>query len=473
MKNEHFKNSMQEQLAGLRFEPSEKVWPQVKKQLEKEKRKRGIIFFWLMLAGLIISGGLVTFINSSLKNKTIIRGTATKAVIKIKSKLLQNTANEKLSAEAADVNGRNSFSKKTTVELNKQAEETTLSPQKIIKIDDKTKAAVYPPSLTNDGEKNISLSRNKPVNNNEVKNFNDFKENNTAEETGITKIQSIDTGKLTKLTDKEDNVINRTADYSKDYQVSQKKKNKIKSPWIFSVAAALGESNIGNGFTLGINGNGEKAAYDYAASAINTPPQNGLPNMSSAFKKGLAFNVGFGLERKINKRFSFITGLNYSYLSSSFLTGQRLDSVIAVSQVRILYRPGLSAAYTNKFHFISIPVGIKTNLFVKNNFSADLNAGISLMHLLSTNALLYDTAAKLYYYDKSIFNKTQLAINAGLQLNYKVKPGLTIGAGPQFTHTITSLGNGYNYSNKYFKVWVLKAKVILNKKRREHATVIK
>ena len=464
MKNDDFKNNMQKQLDGLRFKPSEKVWPQVKEQLQKDKRRSRIIFFCFFIAGLIISGGLVTFINSSSQKKIADAGKIAKPEIKIENKLLPDATNEKQLDKSADFNSVDRIRKKTAVQLKEQDNAIVSSVQKIIKTQSKIKMMVNAPMLPSaDDDKNINKLKNKSDGKNEIRNFNDIAKNNAPPQTIVVKIPSIDTVRELTLSQKKVLAIAPPDDSTKNKKPAIANKKKIKSPWIFSAVAAFGESNIGNGFTLNINDN---KSFAYDAGAITNPaPNNSLPNVQPVFKKGFAFSIGFEAEKKIKKYFSFVTGLEYHYLSSSFLTGQSNDSLNALAQGRYYYSQGSSKNYTNNFHFIAIPVGIKATLFDKKSLSADINAGVNIMQLLSTNALLYDTAARLYYADKNIFNKTQLALIAGLQLNYKFKKGFTIGAGPQFMHTITALGNEYNYSKKYFKVWAIKAKINLNKRR--------
>jgi hypothetical protein len=132
--------------------------------------------------------------------------------------------------------------------------------------------------------------------------------------------------------------------------------------------------------------------------------------------------------------------------------------------VKHAYFWGSSQSYINQFHFISIPAGLQTRLFTKNNFSADVNAGIDLMQLITTNALIYDTTLKLYYNKKSVFTAMQLSLYAGFQVNYELKNKLMLSAGPQFTQGFTPVGGSYNYSNKYFRMWALQVKYQLNKK---------
>lgn len=473
MSNDNLKNNVQDELAQLSFQPSENVWPQVKKQLEKEKRKRGIIFFWLLF-GLLLTGGFLGYFNTSLKNKTIV--TTIKPNNKFENKTENKTEKETISTTtidkkkitATDVNTIDSFFTKPTIITDNIDETIATAKKRSIKTKSKTLLFVKAPAVEKDfvGKNKITTINSQPESiKDEIVVATPTKDSSLVNEKSmeqfeLTKIDTIvitDT-KLSMVVKKNNDTI-----LQKSKLVVQK--SKIKIPWLFGIDMEVGLSNIGNGFTLGIDGNSEKSVLDNAVYTT-APPLRAAPNTASGFKKGTAFSIGLVAERKINKRFSFITGINYQYLSASILTGQKFDTAITTSQSGAIYRQGSINTYLNKFHFITIPVMLNANVFTKNKFGINVNIGIAVTQLLSTNALLYDTTVKLYYQNKSIFNKTQLVFNAGLLLNYTLNNNVIITAGPQFTHNLTTIGNSYNYSNRYFKVWAVKAKIMLNKKNK-------
>lgn len=470
MKNDNFKNQVQDELTGLSFQPSEKVWPEVKRRLEKDKRRRGIIFFWVLLGCLLLSGGLITYINSGSKNSSTVTSAKQKSELKIQSEPSENTIAKNNHNTITDINTSGDSSKKQNTVFDKGENDITAAAvKKSVKTKSRTAITIKAPALVKDGagKNNVNVLKAQPV--------SDENENiiprNTVElpikkETNVVNIEPSDTNAITAVKSRPDTVNKKTGDtgiVKSKPEVAKKKKQ----PWIFGAEIALGSGNIGKGFTLGVNGNSEKSLFDNGAYTAGPPSQVVLPNVASAFKTGAAFNIGFIAERNISKRFSFVTGINYQYLSTSVLTGQSFDTVISsAAQGSRVYRQGFTKSYLNKFHFIALPAAVKVNLFAKNKFSADVNAGINIMQLLATNALLYDSSVRSYYSNKNIFNKTLVSVSAGMQLNYRLNNIFLIAAGPQFMHSVSPIGNGYNYSNRYFKIWAVKAKVLLNKKNK-------
>lgn len=471
MENNNFKKEVQQQLAGLHFQPSEKVWNGVEQQLKKEKRRRWVVLYWFLLAGLIISGGTITYISTSFKNKKTVTAKTESPKLKNKNTAVQNLENKKENNRLSSQTDFDNNADAAVVPLKNVDGINIVSLQKIIKANGKNKVVIKVPSVSEADEKtDVTVFNKKPDMPAKIKNAGNIAANEVQQDIAFKKYHPADSG--VAVINKHDDINKQVTDSNAGNNVSVKENKKIKKTWLFSITAGLGISNIGNGFGLNIDGNQNKS-YNNAAFNTNNSTQVSLPNMPAGFKKGMAFNFGIEAEKKINKQFSFVTGLSYNYLSASVLTGQNFDTAISISQDRIFYRQGFSQKYINKFHFISITAGIKANLFVKNNFSGNLTTGISIMQLITTNALGYDTSARVYYQNKNIFNKTLLAVNAGLQLKYKFKNRLAIVTGPQFMHTITPFSNSTDYAGKYFKVWALKAGISLNKKNKQHATVVK
>jgi hypothetical protein len=471
MKNDNFKNQVQDELAGLSFQPSEKVWPEVKRRLEKDKRRRGFIFFWVLLGGLLLSGGLITFINSGSKNSSTVTSAKQKSELEIQNELTQNTVANNNDSTITDINVPGDSSKKQNTVFYKEENEVAVVPlKKSVKTKSKTAIAIKAPALIKDdgGKDNVNVLKAQPVSDeNESIIPGNTVELPIQKETSVVKIEPADTNEISVVKSRPDTVNKKDGDTGIVKSKSRVEKKKLKQPWVFGAELALGSGNIGKGFTLGVNGNSEKSLFDNGAYTAGPPSQVALPNVASAFKTGAAFNIGFIAERNISKRFSFVTGINYQYLSTSVLTGHSFDTVISsAAQGSRVYRQGFTKSYLNKFHFIALPAAVKVNLFAKNKFSANVNAGINIMQLLATNALLYDSSVRSYYSNKNIFNKTLVSVSAGMQLNYRLNNGFLIAAGPQFMHSVSPIGNGYNYSNRYFKIWAVKAKILLNKKNK-------
>jgi hypothetical protein len=488
MENNNFKRQIQEQLAGLHFRPSEKVWDGVEQQLKNEKRRRRVVLYWFLLAGLLSSGILITYFNAPSKNN--ITATATekiteysnettakdKATIPVNHQATSPTLSLKDITKATTTdktNNDNNQPEKADTSVKTAEEELAASSQKNIKIKERNSITVKKPVINNTEDIAVnSLSAGKPITGSDIKIPDAVAEGNLLKEETVAVIKSTATKPVAINT--TDSSIKKNTDTLTVNRVFTVKARKLKSPWKLGAVTNFGVSNIGNRFTFGINGGQENKAYDNVSGAPTSYAQSSLPNAPSVFKRGRAFSAGVQAEKKISKRFSIVTGIGYNYLSASVLTGQAFDSAINngnggglfYSNVadRTAYRQGVLQSHVNQFHFINIPVYLKADLVTKNRFSAGVYGGVSVMQLVAVKALFYDTASRSYYYNKNNFNKTQLAVNAGIQFNYAFKKGIVISSGPQFMHTITPLSNINIYNNKYFRVWALQAKINLGKK---------
>jgi hypothetical protein len=487
MENNNFKRQVQEQLADLHFRPSEKVWDGVEQQLKNEKRRRRVIFYWFLLAALISSGILITYFNAPSKNNTTATEKITEynnkttaknnATIPVNHQATSPTLSAKDITKATTIdktNNVNSQPEKANASVKTEDEEWAAPAQKNITIKERNNITVKKPVINNTEDIAVnSISADKPIADNDIKMPDATAAGKLQKEVAATVIESVVTKPVTiNATDSSIKKITDTLTVNRAVAV---KARKIKFPWKLGAVANFGVSNIGNRFTLGINGGQESKAYDNVSGAPANYAQSNLPNAPSVFKRGRAFSAGVQAEKKIGKRFSIVTGIGYNYLSASVLTGQALDSAINIyggngaglfnsNLDRTAYRQGVLQSHVNQFHFINIPVYLKADMATKNRFSAGVYGGISVMQLVAVKALLYDTASRSYYYNKNNFNKTQLAVNAGIQFNYAFKNGIVISSGPQFMHTITPLSNINIYNNKYFRVWALQAKINLSKK---------
>ena len=54
-----FEKQVQQKMEELQLRPSAEVWTEVEKEIRKDKRKRRVIFWWLL--PLLITGGLATW----------------------------------------------------------------------------------------------------------------------------------------------------------------------------------------------------------------------------------------------------------------------------------------------------------------------------------------------------------------------------------------------------------------------------
>lgn len=104
-----------------------------------------------------------------------------------------------------------------------------------------------------------------------------------------------------------------------------------------------------------------------------------------------------------------------------------------------LYRGGNTSSYTNKYHYLELPVIFHAQLNRKPRFPFCLNGGVSLSRLIGSNALHFDNSAQLYFNDNSLLNKTGFTLLTGMSMRFLTKSPFQIEAGPQIQYGLNKL----------------------------------
>lgn len=269
------------------------------------------------------------------------------------------------------------------------------------------------------------------------------------------------------------------------------------SKWSFGIVAEGGASHISKGspFELLSKENNEPEDLAYASPSI--PSQNivGGPagftqipeNKPAGLKSGIAWSAGGFVQREINKRISISIGAQYSYFSMKTEVGQLMKSSISVSnsnydqvvnayyQGRSAYmiggalftssypRPPLYQDYTNKYHFLEIPVKIHWRMTREEQLPIILDGGLSVSRLIATNALHYDGSNDVYYKDYDYFNKIQAGISAGVNMALFNNSAHPVWIGPSIKYQLSNLLSSDLSSGQHLWAFGLGAKFFLKK----------
>ena len=265
-------------------------------------------------------------------------------------------------------------------------------------------------------------------------------------------------------------------------QAPKKKKPVVEPPkpaskpsaWSFGIVAEGGASHISKGSPFSLLSKKNNEPEDLAMASPAPPNQNfyGGPagftqfpeNKPAELKSSIAWSAGGFVQKQLNKRISISAGVQYSYFSMKTDVGQFMKSAISVSnanydqvvsdyyQGRSAYniggglattsypRPPKQQEYTNKYHFLEIPVKIHWRV---TNEEAGLpiivDGGLSVAKLLSTNALHYDGTNDVYYKDYDYFNKIQAGITAGVNVELFSESKHPIWIGPTIKYQLSNL----------------------------------
>jgi hypothetical protein len=500
MLENEFEKQVQQKMNELQFVPSAAAWEKVERQIAGKKKRRRVLL-WLPLLVLLSGGAIWYYYMSQQLNRNnddrvarAITVDADKQVaakhdgagIKIKNKnvLVSPTASqappnnvaEKISPvvlqEKPDhlpltgrhlpENGRNRpvMAAKTAAHLkdrkraimpfdqsqtivgteNAQAHKTGNS-----KYNDQAKERIEP--ITNDVTGKIALNNiSKPP----------------APAPGITANQSPVTNDSAMVKPDASDSIKTFVEKDK-IQTSPKtgtirSRNK-KIEWGINLSA--GSSGISNGFPGLLVKRVDNAAF-YSAPQSNGSNLNSsnFSTVPAVIRNHFAWSGGLVVRKSFAKTWRINSGLNYSTFASGIALGAKIDTA---GLSGIVYRNGRSGSYTNRLHFIELPVTLEKQLGRRSRFS--INGGLAFSVLAASNQLRFDQQANLYYADNSFINKTQWSMLLGL--NYRLlQKNVQLETGPLLNY---HLGNTFNrdaYGNGHWFFAGIRTTIFFGKRKR-------
>jgi hypothetical protein len=425
MQDPEFEKEVREKMSELKFSPSESVWTSVQQQIAKDKIKRPL--FWIfILGGMMLVGSLYFFLGE--RNPISRKVDTPLGTIKT----------------SADKSSPATFSQSSAVASHEQRQ----NPETVSKHFHKE---VNPSSA---GKATVLLSTNQSEISANSGNLENNKRTGKPEEKFPVKKNKDLPSKPVIAADQPiaaANMINNSAGKldgasmattksikspgAADSATSRKTKQDDHSKLRFGFTGAMGMSDI---FRSQVTTQTVYAAYALPVT-FSLAAAPGLAHGPPAIQPGFSFSAGVVAEKKISKKLLFSFGLNYQYYSSSVQTGAKIDSTLYSSQVTGYYAWGNSTQYTNKYHFLELPVSLGFELNASKKIPMFLEAGLTLSQMVAAKAIQYDYLSGNYFESKSNFSKTQLMGNAAYLFGLKQK-GIILKAGPQVQYAFTNLG---------------------------------
>lgn len=189
---------------------------------------------------------------------------------------------------------------------------------------------------------------------------------------------------------------------------------------------------------------GEKALLDIQNSASGPGPIN---YFASPHKNTFALQAGVFVQKNISKKGSLSIGLNYALYQSKITVGAALDSNIGLpnaGQYTNVYRGNSSFtknnSYTNRLHYIEVPVNYSLQLNRSKTFPVYWDAGVSFGYLMGTNYLHFDSAANgIYFEDKNLVSKFNFNLQTGFSFSLLNKTNTPVKLGPLLQAGLTDI----------------------------------
>lgn len=454
MQENNFENEVRQRLEALSLTPSEPVWQNVEAALQKKRGRRRVL--WL-LPMLLAGGGFFWWAATQpVARETAQQAEKTKAQLQTFSKPHMPAVAQKQTSQTGQATTRKADNITTAPHVNQGINATEKN--KIFQI------AVATGEIS---ERVISARKNKPS----------LKQKKAISTTKWADI--IIPEKVTPNLNRKERITIPASDEKKGVNLQLQKDSAIRTPLLpdssfvksstppkiiitkpkrrlqWSLAGRAGTSNLIERW-FG-NGNGMlKVMQRDAASAYNNRPlpagfidSTSMGNGAGAFyknpslpQKGAQFSIGLLAKKRIGKNRFVTLGFHYSSYRSHLSVGSVLQalSVQAPNSDRLqqAYKNnGATNRFTNKLHFIELPIGFEYRLLKKQPLY--LQHGVLLGRLLKSRVLQYDSHTNAYYQDVLQVNKTGVALFT--MASYTVWQGRTVSlqAGPQVQYGLSNL----------------------------------
>ena len=195
--------------------------------------------------------------------------------------------------------------------------------------------------------------------------------------------------------------------------------------------------------------------YAGQSSGPGNPGRGVLVAQPSAVKAGFAFKAGVMAMKPLSKRFDVSAGIAYSFSSDHIEIGNSISTYVnQIDALAVAYNSNTGNSskkinYTNKYHFIELPVNVYFNIWPKWKTPLVWNAGVAVSRLISSNVLLYDAAlGGIYYRGNEDLNKTQFSVSTGFAFRFGTNRHLQWSMGPQiYLNTTKLFQSAYDKNN--------------------------
>jgi Outer membrane protein beta-barrel domain len=479
MQENEFEKRIQEEMGEFRLRPSETVWQKVEEQLQKKKRRR-VIFYISMLAGFSLLGYTGYFITKTNSKQNFVQQDNNsihdnnKSEPGNKQQILPTTENWTAKAQPAIKEHplsqtQEETRKKKTGDILINEKVTTIGNDVAVKQKERIKKISSDKYVIDRSaeKKNSGIAKSDIQPTETEKTQNDKSLNYLVDKTGISqpgiaknnlqgdnkttdqKNDSITIDQKINEPAKADSVIIAQSKADEAIAATRKKQSLSKIKWGIDLSAGRSSSRDNAFSILDIFDANKSLAMDYNSPG-NATGGGGLSNARispSDIKAGPAFRAGILGEMKISKRSTISSGLQYVYHSNKIQVGYYADTTLVVnnsfsqaSRVDAIYRGIHQKEYTNRFHFIQIPIHYQLQLNKGVKLPILWSIGASAGYLFVTNGLVYDTTASgIYYRDNAAFNKFQFNLNTGLSVRFGNKSKIQWSLGPEFSLGMSKL----------------------------------
>jgi hypothetical protein len=186
-------------------------------------------------------------------------------------------------------------------------------------------------------------------------------------------------------------------------------------------------------------------------------------------KPAFSFSIGATAKRELSKRLSLSTGISYLQLNARNKVGEKIYGSQVVNNGRnylyvsnyYMIQQDKASDYTNRYHFIEVPVSVNLRLNNSRKYPVYWNGGVAVARLISSNSLHFDGTTGVYYKNNSLLNKTQAAFTTGFSVSVFNNKPHPIWIGPTARYYVTRVLQKEVSADKNFMSVGMNVKVFL------------
>ncbi|MDB5209475.1 MAG: hypothetical protein JWQ30_302 [Sediminibacterium sp.] len=496
MADKSFEQQVKEELSALRLKPDASVWPIVEAALHKERKRRWLVWLFLLAGGAGAAFWGYNHFSQDGETRIAKIPAQIRSSQKEETKEILKTEDTKQAISKIQIQKRTEEPATTSVASGEPMKNRTGLHQTVNHIDKNIPAKVQ---TSHDvlAEKNTQsrvLLKSKDTN----QNYDDPKPSSATITTRAT--DNDISGDNRKGIEKETPVTKQNTRPKDSALVSNGNEEKTKqaetppvtptlqneapaapatvstkkNKWQWSIVAEAGSGGLRKSLPVGFS-----TANDFAVSTPNNSNNNqAFAGKEPTIKDAPAFGIQLQATKQISKKHRLGISAGYSLLQTRMNVGKRVDSALTSAfngtaawfstltgsvYSSYYYNSTDSIAYTSKYHFLRLGADLFTpfRLFKKIDLQWQLGAGINI--LAATNGLHFDPVTRKLFSNNALYTKTQSYISTGIDLSIGKEPFLYIG--PHWQYSLSNLTSQPGGGQHLF-LSAVRASFVLPKKKK-------
>lgn len=468
MADESFEERVRRQLADMPMKPDPAVWHEVAAALQKERKSRWLIWFFLLLS--VFTGISFWAYYQFSQPEQGTNGTITKTII-LKVKPAQGELSALMINKNKMVTPQQPFTPGIIQTVNKKERHST--PYTAFPKDRHTKRVKTVVSAANDpinkgnqvilpaNHSVLTIQMPDSIQSTAKALSNNALQTSTGTETDTVQVILMQPNREQVRLPVPKTVAGTTLD-------DEVKKIKTKK-WQWNMDFEGGASGLRS--SLFTTGKSLNFFYNSSAPALSTGSsgttfQSLVP--APVIKDALSIGIHFQATRPIGKKHTIGISFGYNLFQTTTGVGRRVDSTIYFNSLGsyntngFYYNINDSINYKNQYHFLGLGVDVYTpvKLFKKVSLRWQLGTGFKV--LFATNGLNYDAVSGSLLRNSELMRTVHTYFSTGIDMAIGKRPFLYIG--PHWQYFVSNLSKK-ELTNQHFSLSAVKITFIIPQKK--------